>query len=96
MPGREDEAELGVELTPSGSHASRSQFVYNVKTNRYSRHRAALLPDGVWGYRQSMQGKEFSDMIGFNHAIISCVAKAQPIARCNTCPGDAMRCDVSE
>jgi hypothetical protein len=57
MPGREDEAELGVELTPSGSHASRSQFVYNVKTNRRPWHCAALLPDGVLGYRQSMQGK---------------------------------------
>ncbi len=57
MPGREDEAELGVELTPSGSHASRSQFVYNVKTNRYLRHCAALLSNGVLGYRQSMPGK---------------------------------------
>ncbi len=92
MPGREDEAELGVELTPSGSHASRSQFVYNVKTNR--RGTALRCCPMVCGdIARACKARQFSDMIGFNHAIVSCVAKEQPIARFNTCPGDAMRCE---
>ncbi len=53
-------------------------------------------PMGCWDTARACNARQFSDMIGFNHAIVSCVAQAQPIARCNTYPGDAMRCDARE